>query len=1326
VTGLAARILGINPTLDAVQVRNILLAAVQHDSATGDTPDPRWGYGKVDLTLGAVGGSLPPSLRVDTEELPFGILSQPTGIVLKASGGQPPYTWSQAYGQLPPGLILADGRITGVPVSPGVFRFSVALRDASPITQEVQRDFVMEIQSEPLFDIRIASLPPATAGAAYEAELQIEGGRPPFAWELAGGLLPQGITFQGGTLRGTPANVGRFSFTARAIDSAGGEAFRSFTVHVRVEGGKAWYSLGELTPAVHEIVVDPNNSAHIVALTSGPGGELIVESFDQGRRWNVISHNQGFLGPGEHLRVAINPITSTIWLAGGGFPSLFWYDRDTQRWKSPKIHCDLSSWIWINDLAFDRAGNLYVLAYEISCKDSTRDKYLGLFNSTDDGQSWELLSQFPPGIGPVNYPFYQAYGSLAVFPDSRTMYARLGENLERSSDRIFGSIDGGHTWRDLQSSLQWAGKIIVSANNPLDAVTVPPRSFDGAYGFIGRTVDGGSTWTRYPLPGVKDVCVLDRSLTEPTLLMAGTDKGAFLSVDSGATWNRVADELFVDDLCERRITPRASVTIDPSNANNLFIGTPARGIWYSGDRGKTWSPRSYGLSHTFVSGVAINPTNPSELLAVAGGDGPIVSRSAGNRWIVPTRRFEDIFYSTGGGYHAKISPRDPSLFFVATSSIQGGIFRSENSGVSWQRVGSVDREFIGEFDVDPFDSNVLLAYYYDNSRPQIRRSTDRGSTWLRISDADVQGITVCPSFARDIEGRVYAVGPEGLYISNDKGATWRLYSRTSKGFSVAATIITAPSNSEYVYIISGTEIWSYDPVSRIWQTFTLTDNEVSNRPVYGENGFLRLAVDPNNPMVAYAGKGQPGVPGFKGGIFKTENAGRTWRRISSPLDNFSVGGLSTHPWISGIVLACTWEDGCYRSEDSGISWQHLDEYNTIADNINVVIQDPSNPQRLLAGTEGFGVQESTDGGLSFEARVEGLGNFNINAIAFDPQLPTVVYAASDQGLYRSTDSGLTWSATGLASGKITDLVLDTGARPRRIWLTSLGRGVGYSSNDGVGFRFSSQGLASLDVTGIDLEVDGERRRLWVTSRGGDGISYSDDLGLTWKSAAGAGLTSRNANDLLIENGRPRRIWITTDSGVFYTNNAGLSWAEMSSGLPPGVAVTSIMLDPQSGEAFVSLSAEEFGGIYRGGNLDGQWTPFSGGLEERRVQRITRGRPAADGKGGSVLYAATTGGGIYISPNLASVGQPPRITTKRFPKGHLRNPYSVRLVAKGGGTPYTWLITKGALPPGLALDQESGLVSGRPISTGSYPITVRVSDTALRSSQRDFTLEIKPD
>ncbi|HXJ40906.1 MAG TPA: Ig domain-containing protein, partial [Bryobacteraceae bacterium] len=68
-------------------------------------------------------------------------------------------------------------------------------------------------------------------------------------------------------------------------------------------------------------------------------------------------------------------------------------------------------------------------------------------------------------------------------------------------------------------------------------------------------------------------------------------------------------------------------------------------------------------------------------------------------------------------------------------------------------------------------------------------------------------------------------------------------------------------------------------------------------------------------------------------------------------------------------------------------------------------------------------------------------------------------------------------------------------------------------------------------------------------------------------------------------------------------------------------------------------------------------------------------------------------------------------------------YSQTLAASGGTPPYTWLITSGALPGGVKLNSTSGVISGTPVSAGTYAFTARVTDSASATAQKQFVLTI---
>ena len=76
VSGLAARILSTRPTLDAIQVRNMLINSALADAFTGPVPNERWGYGKASEEVGAA--PLPSDLRITVDALPAGVETSPT------------------------------------------------------------------------------------------------------------------------------------------------------------------------------------------------------------------------------------------------------------------------------------------------------------------------------------------------------------------------------------------------------------------------------------------------------------------------------------------------------------------------------------------------------------------------------------------------------------------------------------------------------------------------------------------------------------------------------------------------------------------------------------------------------------------------------------------------------------------------------------------------------------------------------------------------------------------------------------------------------------------------------------------------------------------------------------------------------------------------------------------------------------------------------------------------------------------------------------------------------------------------------------------------
>jgi photosystem II stability/assembly factor-like uncharacterized protein len=151
-----------------------------------------------------------------------------------------------------------------------------------------------------------------------------------------------------------------------------------------------------------------------------------------------------------------------------------------------------------------------------------------------------------------------------------------------------------------------------------------------------------------------------------------------------------------------------------------------------------------------------------------------------------------------------------------------------------------------------------------------------------------------------------------------------------------------------------------------------------------------------------------------------------------------------------------------KTTDGGAHWTFT---GLGADSLNVLAIDPTSPSTLYAGTDS-GVSQSTDGGANWN--LIGLAKANVNLLAIDPLQPNVLYAGAT-GLFKSADSGVSWSPINDGLGDIVDthapvnaLVLDS-AHTQILYAATSGYGVFKSSDGGATWAPFNDGLTYLDV-----------------------------------------------------------------------------------------------------------------------------------------------------------------------------------------------------------------------------------------------------------------------
>ncbi len=317
-----------------------------------------------------------------------------------------------------------------------------------------------------------------------------------------------------------------------------------------------------------------------------------------------------------------------------------------------------------------------------------------------------------------------------------------------------------------------------------------------------------------------------------------------------------------------------------------------------------------------------------------------------------------------------------------------------------------------------------------------------------------------------------------------------------------------------------------------------------------------------------------------GGVYKTEDGGRTWINVS---DGFfktgSVGALAVAPSDPNVVYAGMGEtcirgnmsagDGVYRSTDGGDSWNHIGLGNTHF--TGEIVVHPHNPDIVWVasmghafGTEGNeerGVFKSTDGGESWEKVLYHSRHAGAVDIEIDPTNPRILYASlweayrnpwemssggEGSGLYKSTDGGESWEnisqRPGLPKGLLGKIgVAISPAKPDRIWA------IIENKNGGV-FRSDDSGKTWKRINS-DRSL---RQRAWyythiVADPKNENTVYvlnvsfhkSTDGGKTYERI---GTPHGDHHDLWIAPNNPERMVVADDGGGQVTFNGGESWS----------------------------------------------------------------------------------------------------------------------------------------------------------------------------------------
>ncbi|BBH45774.1 putative Ig domain-containing protein [Pseudomonas sp. KU43P] len=173
----------------------------------------------------------PPSLAITPGSLVNATAGTAYNQTLSSANGSAPYTYALISGALPAGMTFSSaGVFSGTPSSSGTFNLTVRSTDQYGATGTV--NYTLSVAA-PVIDVMPLTLPAGTYGAPYSQTISATGGIGSYSFSVIAGSLPSGLSLSsGGTLSGTPANAGSYSFSLRATDGNGFSGTRAYTMPI--------------------------------------------------------------------------------------------------------------------------------------------------------------------------------------------------------------------------------------------------------------------------------------------------------------------------------------------------------------------------------------------------------------------------------------------------------------------------------------------------------------------------------------------------------------------------------------------------------------------------------------------------------------------------------------------------------------------------------------------------------------------------------------------------------------------------------------------------------------------------------------------------------------------------------------------------------------------------------------------------------------------------------------------------------------------------------------------------------------------------------------
>ncbi|MEM9170816.1 MAG: glycosyl hydrolase [Pseudomonadota bacterium] len=644
-----------------------------------------------------------------------------------------------------------------------------------------------------------------------------------------------------------------------------------------------------------------------------------------------------------------------------------------------------------------------------------------------------------------------------------------------------------------------------------------------------------------------------------------------------------------------------------------------------------------GIGPAFMSGriadIAIVPDDPATWYVAVGSGGVWKTENAGTTW---TPLFDgETSYSIGD---VTLDPSNANTVWVGTGENHGGrhlgygdgIYRSQDGGASWEKLGLEKSEHISTIIVHPDDSDTVFVaaqgpLWSKGGERGLYKTTDGGETWKNVLSAgEWTGVTDIVMDPRDPD-RLYAAtwqrhrtvaaymagGPEtGIHVSEDGGETWReLTNGLPDDDKGKIGLAISPQNPDVVYAAIELKrrtggIWRSADRGASWEKMSDTVSGGTGPHYYQElyaspHKFDRIYLVSNYSVVS-------------------DDGGATFRGVNLKNKHSDDHAIAFRPDDPDYVLFGS-DGGLYESYDGEETWRFIDNL-PVTQFYKVAVDDAEPFYTVYGGTQ----DNNSQGGPSRTDNVHGIRNSDWfvtlfgdgHQSAIEPGNPDIMYAEWQEGNLVRVDrkSGeIVYIQPQPKKGEPAERfnwdapILVSAHDPKRIYFGS--QRVWRSDNRGDVWKPVSK----------DLTRNEDRMLLPLMGR-----KWSWDAG--WDFLA---MSQYNTITSLAESPKDENVlYAGTDDGVIQaTRDGGKTWTKIEASKLPGVPATAFVNDIRADlfdkdTVYVALDNHKYGDfkpyLYKSTDGGKTWVSIGGDLPERHlVWRVVQDHVKKD-----LLFAAT--------------------------------------------------------------------------------------------------------